>query len=240
MAGAATPSAPVAVVTAASSGIGLGAARALARRGWTLVLMSRSAAVERAAAELGATALRGDVTDPAALARLVELALERHGRIDGAVINTGHPPKGDLLEIADADWARAMEIVLMPTVRMVRLLAPVFARQRSGAAVAVSSYGARQPDPAFALSSVFRAGLAGFLKLCVARHGGEGWRINAVLPGFIDNYPATEAATARIPLRRFGRVADELGATIAFLLSEEAGYITGQGLLVDGGLVAAI
>ncbi|WP_454875059.1 SDR family oxidoreductase [Paraburkholderia xenovorans] len=214
----------IAVVTAASSGIGLGAARALAARGWSLVLMSRSEKIEEAAAELGATGLRGDVTSENDMARLVATALERHGRIDGAVINPGHPPKGEILEIAEEDWHRAMEVVLMPTVRAMRHLAPVFARQKSGAAVSVSTY----------------AALAGFLKLCVARHGGEGWRINAVLPGFVDNYPVKPEAVARIPMGRYAAVEAELGATIAFLLSEEAGYITGQGLLVDGGLVRAI
>ncbi len=230
----------IAVVTAASSGIGLGAARALAARGWSLVLMSRSEKIEEAAAELGATALRGDVTSENDMARLVATALERHGRIDGAVINTGHPPKGEILEIADEDWHKAMEIVLMPTVRAMRYLAPVFARQKSGAAVSVSTYAAREPELTFPLSAVFRAALAGFLKLCVARHGGEGWRINAVLPGFVDNYPVKPEAAARIPMGRYAAVEAELGATIAFLLSEEAGYITGQGLLVDGGLVRAI
>ena len=230
----------VAIVTAASSGIGRGAARALAARGWSLVLMSRSDRIEEVAAELGATPMRGDVTDDDDLARLVALALERHGRIDGAVINTGHPPKGEILQIADADWHRAADIVLMPTVRLMRHLAPVFARQKSGAAVAVSTYAAREPELTYPLSAVFRAALAAFLKLCVARHGGEGWRINAVLPGFVDNYPATPEALAKIPLGRYAAVEAELGATIAFLLSDEAGYITGQGLLVDGGLVRAI
>jgi len=230
----------VAVVTAASSGIGLGAARALAARGWSLVLMSRSERIEAAAAELGATWLRGDVTSEEDMARLVATAVDRHGRIDGAVINTGHPPKGELLQIADADWHRAMEIVLMPTVRAIRHLAPVFARQKSGAAVSVSSYAAREPELTYPLSAVFRASLSAFLKLCVARHGGEGWRINAVLPGFVDNYPSTPEALMRIPMGRYAGVESELGATIAFLLSEDAGYITGQGLLVDGGLVRAI
>ncbi len=230
----------VAVVTAASSGIGLGAARALAARGWSLVLMSRSEKIEAVAAELGATWLRGDVTREEDMARLVATALERHGRIDGAVINTGHPPKGDILEISDEDWHKAMEIVLMPTVRAMRHLAPVFARQRSGAGVSVSTYAAREPELSYPLSAVFRAALASFLKLCVARHGGEGWRVNAVLPGYVDNYPATPEALAKIPMGRYAAVKDELGATIAFLLSEEAGYITGQGLLVDGGLVRAI
>ncbi|KND16145.1 3-oxoacyl-ACP reductase [Pannonibacter phragmitetus] len=230
----------VAVVTAASSGIGLGAARALAARGWSLVLMSRSEKIETVAAELGALWLRGDVTSEDDMARLVAMALDRHGRIDGAVINTGHPPKGDILQIADEDWHKAIEIVLMPTVRALRHLAPVFARQKSGAAVSVSSYTAREPELTYPLSAVFRAALASFLKLCVARHGGEGWRINAVLPGFVDNYSTTPEALAKIPMGRYAAVKDELGATIAFLLSEEAGYITGQGLLVDGGLVRAI
>lgn len=230
----------VAVVTAASSGIGLGAARALAARGWSLVLMSRSEKIEVAAAELAATGLRGDVTSEDDMAKLVATALERYGRIDGAVINTGHPAKGEILEIADQDWHKAMEIVLMPTVRAMRHLAPVFARQKSGAVVAVSTYAAREPELTYPLSAVFRAALAGFLKLCVARHGGEGWRINAVLPGFVDNYPVRSEAVAKIPMGRYAAVEAELGATIAFLLSEEAGYITGQGLLVDGGLVRAI
>lgn len=230
----------VAIVTAASSGIGLGAAQSLAARGWDLVLMSRSEAVEAAAGELGATALRGDVTDPDALAALVALALDRHGRIDGAVINTGHAPKGEILAIPDHDWHSALDIVLMPTVRMVRLLAPLFAAQKSGAMVAVSSYAAREPDLAYPLSAAFRAALSSYIKLCVARHGGEGWRINAVLPGFIDNYLPQEAALQRIPARRYGRISNELGATIAFLLSDDAGYVNGQGLLVDGGLVRAI
>jgi NAD(P)-dependent dehydrogenase (short-subunit alcohol dehydrogenase family) len=230
----------VAVVTAASSGIGLGAARALAARGWSLVLMSRSEKIEAAAAELAATGLRGDVTSEDDMAKLVATALERYGRIDGAVINTGHPAKGEILEIADQDWHKAMEIVLMPTVRAMRHLAPVFARQKSGAVVTVSTYAAREPELTYPLSAVFRAALAGFLKLCVARHGGEGWRINAVLPGFVDNYPVRPEAVAKIPMGRYAAVEAELGATIAFLLSEEAGYITGQGLLVDGGLVRAI
>jgi len=229
-----------AIITAASSGIGLGAAQTLAAEGWNLVLMSRSDAVERVAQDLGATALRGDVTNPDDLAALVDLALQCHGKIDGAVINTGHAPKGDLLAIPDQDWHKGLEIVLMPTVRMVALLAPLFAAQKAGALVTISSFAAREPDLTYPLSTVFRAALASYLKLCVARHGGEGWRINAVLPGFMDNYAAQETSLTRIPAGRHGMIADELGATIAFLLSDGAGYINGQGILVDGGLSRAL
>ncbi len=231
---------PVTLVTAASSGIGLGAVRALAARGHRLVIMSRSARIEEVARAHDALALRGDVTEPADLAALVALALETHGRIDGAVVNTGHPPGGDVLELTDEDWRRGMEIVLMPTMRLTRLLAPVFAARRAGSIVAISSYAAREPSLAYPLSSVFRAGLGNFVKLCATAYGQQGWRINAVLPGFINNYPQDPSTTAQIPLGRYGDAESELGATIAFLLSPEAGYITGQGILVDGGVMRAL
>jgi len=233
------PTKKIAIVTAASSGLGMAAARALDAAGWTLVLMSRSQEIERVADELGATAIRGDITDPAALKRLVQTALDLHGRIDGAMINTGHAAKGDLLEISDEDWHSALDIVLMPTVRLARLLMPVFRAQGGGAIVSMSSFAAEQPDLVYPLSSAFRASLASFMKLCVDRHANEGLRINAVLPGFMDNYPVQEANAQKVPSGRYGKV-QELGETIAFLLSDSAGYINGQSILVDGGLVRAI
>lgn len=229
----------VAIVTAASQGLGLGSARALAADGWTLVLMARSEKVEKVAAELGSTAIRGDVTDPAALTQLVQTALDLHGRIDGALINTGHAAKGELLDISDEDWHAALDIVLMPTVRLARMLAPVFREQGGGAIVSMSSFAAQQPDLTYPLSSAFRAALSSFMKLCVDRHGTEGLRINAVLPGFMDNYPVQKANVQKVPTGRYGKV-QELGETVAFLLSGSAGYINGQSILVDGGLVKTI
>lgn len=229
----------VAIVTAASQGLGLGGARALAADGWTLVLMARSEKVEKAAAELGATAIRGDITDPAALTQLVQTAMDLHGRIDGALINTGHAAKGELLDISDEDWHAALDIVLMPTVRLAQMLAPVFREQGGGAIVSMSSFAAQQPDLTYPLSSAFRAALSSFMKLCVDRHGTEGFRINAVLPGFMDNYPVQKANAQKVPTGRYGKV-QELGETIAFLLSDSAGYINGQSILVDGGLVKTI
>ena len=230
----------VALITAGGSGMGAGAARRLAADGFHVAILSSSGKGEALAGELGGFGVTGSNLDNADLARLVDGAVERWGRIDVLVNSAGHGPKGAVLDIPDEDWHKAMEIVLMPTVRAMRHIAPVFAWQKSGAAVSVSTYAAREPELTYPLSAVFRAALSGFLKLCVARHGGEGWRINAVLPGFVDNYPATPEALAKIPMGRFAAVEDELGATIAFLLSDEAGYIAGQGLLVDGGLVRAI
>lgn len=200
--------------------------------------MSRSAGIETVAEELGATAVRGDIRDPAALDRLVQAALSL-GRVDGVVVNTGHPAQGDLLDLADEDWRDAMELVLLPTVRLMRHLVPVFRQQGGGSVVAVSTYAAAQPVLDYALSAVFRAGLGAFIKLCVERHAAEGLRINAVLPGFMNNWPETEEAVRTIPAGRYGKV-EELGRTIAFLLSDGAGYINGQSLLVDGGLVRAL
>ncbi|MBV1902101.1 MAG: SDR family oxidoreductase [Marinosulfonomonas sp.] len=229
----------VAIVTAASSGLGRAGARALAADGWKLVLMSRSDKINEIAGELGATAMQGDITDPVALEQLVKLAMDTHGRIDGALINTGHAPKGELLEITDEEWHVGLDMVLMPTVRLTRLLMPIFAGQGGGAIVSMSSFAAVQADLTYPLSSAFRAALSSYMKLCVDRHAGQGLRINAVLPGFMDNYPVQEDAVRQVPTGRYGKV-QELGETIAFLLSESAGYINGQAILVDGGIVKSI
>jgi NAD(P)-dependent dehydrogenase (short-subunit alcohol dehydrogenase family) len=229
----------VAIVTAAGRGMGAGIARELHARGWRLALLSPSGSASALAAELGGVGVDGSVTDPAALERLVAAALEAHGRIDALVNNTGHPPKGTLLGIPDADWHAGLDVVLLNVVRMARLVTPVMRAQGGGAIVNISTFAAYEPDPAFPLSATLRAALGTFMKLYSDAHAGDGIRMNNLLPGFIDSLPEKEDRRARIPLGRYGRV-EEVARTVAFLLSEDAGYITGQNIRIDGGLTRSV
>ena len=224
-----------AIVTAAGGGIGAAVARELAAGGYGLALMSRSAAVEELARELGGIAVRGSVTEACDLERLVSACRERYGRIDAVVNHTGHPPKGALLEIPDRDWHAGLDMLLLNVVRICRLVTPVMVAQGSGAIVNVSTFATFEPEPAYPVSASLRAALAGFAKLYADQYAKAGIRMNNVLPGFIDSLPQSEANRLRVPAQRIGRV-QEMAKTIAFLLSDGAGYITGQNIRVDGGL----
>lgn len=219
--------------------MGAAIARRLARDGYRLVLMSRSDDVLTLADQLGATGHVGSVADADDLARFVDVALSRYDQIDAVVCNTGHPPKGDLLDVSDDDWHTGLDLTFLNTVRLARLVTPVMERQGSGAFVNISTFGAVEPSLRFPVSSALRAGLGAFVKLYAERYGSLGIRMNSVLPGFIETYEVDDETLSRIPAARAGSV-EEVAATVAFLLSEEGKYITGQSVRVDGGLTRSI
>lgn len=229
----------VAVVTAAGRGMGAAIARGLAGVGYKLALLSNSGGAEALAQELGGVGMTGSVTEPADLAKLVERAMEVYGRIDAVVNNTGHPPKGALLEIPDDAWHQGLDIVLLNVVRMARLVTPIMIEQGGGAIVNISTFAAFEPSPSFPVSSSLRAALASYTKLYADQYAAQGIRMNNLLPGFIDSYPESEENLRKIPLGRYGKVG-EIASTARFLLSDEAGYITGQNIRVDGGITRAV
>jgi len=230
---------PVAIVTAASKGMGAAIARELHARGYQLALFARSDSLQEIAGKTQALAVQGSVTEPSDLERLVSRTLDRYGRIDAVVNHTGHPPKGDLLAIPDADWHAGLDVVLMNVVRMARLVTPVMEKAGRGAIVNISTFAAFEPDADFPVSASLRAALGSFTKLYADRYAQVGIRMNNILPGFIDSLPEKAERKARIPMGRYGTV-DEVAKTTAFLLSDDAGYITGQNILVDGGLVRGL
>jgi NAD(P)-dependent dehydrogenase (short-subunit alcohol dehydrogenase family) len=229
----------VAIVTAASRGMGAAIARRLAKDGFRMALMSRSEEIFELAEELGGLGHIGSVMEIADLDRLVERTTEAFGRIDALVCNTGHPPKGDLLSLSDDDWHEGLDLVLLNVIRMARLVTPWMERQGAGGIVAVSTFGAVEPSLAFPVSSALRAGLGAFVKLYADRYGEAGIRINCVLPGFVETYQVAEEVRNQIPLGRVG-FTEEIAGTVSFLLSADAAYLTGQSIRVDGGITRSV
>ena len=229
----------VALITAGGSGMGAAAARRLAADGFKVGVLSSSGKGEALARELGGVGVTGSNQSTEAVAKLVDLAMSRWGRIDVLVNSAGHGPRAPILEISDEDWHKGMETYLLNVVRATRLVAPIMKAQQSGAIINISTAWAFEPSEQFPTSAVFRAGLAAFTKIFCDTHAAFNVRMNNVLPGWIDSLPATEARRETVPLRRYGK-SEEIAATIAFLASEGGAYITGQNLRVDGGLTRSV
>ena len=228
-----------AIVTAAGKGMGAAIARELAADGYAVSLLSVSDAAVDLAKELGGIGMSGSVTNPADLATLVQRTTDTFGRIDAVVNNTGHPPKGPLLDISDEQWHAGLDLAVLNVVRMARLVTPIMQAAGGGAIVNISTFAAYEPDPGFPVSASLRAALGSFAKLYADTYAADGIRMNNVLPGFIESYPVEETTVARIPMGRAGTV-EEIAKTVAFLVSEGAGYITGQNIKVDGGITRSV
>ena len=229
----------VAIITASGKGMGAAIAGELAASSYQLALMSFSGGAEKLASELSVVGLTGSVTDPDDLKRLVDTTMERYGRIDAVVNNTGHPPAGPLLELTDDEWRMGLDLVLLNVIRMSRLVTPIMQAQGGGAIVNISTFAAFEPTATFPISASLRAALGSFTKLYADTYAQDGIRMNNILPGFVDSYPVSDDVVKQIPMGRYGSV-QEIAKTARFLLSTEAGYITGQNIRVDGGITRGI
>jgi len=228
-----------ALITAGGSGMGAGAAKRLAADGYKVGVLSSSGKGEALGEALGGFGVTGSNRSVADLARLVDGAMDRWGRVDVLVNSAGHGPKGDILEMTDEDWHDGLDVYLLNVIRPTRLVTPIMAAQGGGAIINISTFAAFEPDPLFPTSGIFRAGLAGFAKLFADRHAAENIRMNNILPGFIDSLPETEDRRARIPMGRYGRE-EEVASLIAWLASGDGGYVTGQNWRIDGGLTRGV
>lgn len=229
----------VAIITAGGSGMGAAAARRLAEDGFRVAILSSSGKGEVLAKALGGIGVTGSNRSAEDLQRLVDQTLAAWGRIDVLVNSAGHGPRAPVLDMTDEDWYEGMETYFLNVVRPTRLVTPVMQKQKSGAIVNISTAWVFEPSPMFPTSAVFRAGLASFTKLFADSYAAENIRMNNVLPGWIDSLPATEERRQSVPMGRYGKP-EEIAATISFLVSDGAAYITGQNIRVDGGLMRSV
>jgi len=234
-----------AIVCGASSGIGLAIAEALAAEGANVAMFARRRELlEREAERLGALAVRGDVTNPADLKRLVDRALEAFGGIDILVNNSGGPPRTPAIGLTDQQVEDAVELLLLSAIRLTALCLPQLERSGHGRVINIESSSVREPIENLALSNAVRPGVVGWAKTLAREVGEKRITVNTIAPGRIDTDRVREvygedgpsaADLAQIPLRRLG-AAPEVGAVAAFLASERASYVTGTVIPVDGGL----
>ena len=233
-----------ALVCGASSGLGLASAEALAGEGANVVLFARRAEqLEEHASRLGGIAVDGDVSDDGDLERVVSTAVTRFGGLDILVWNSGGPPPGTARDADEASLDSAYRLLLRPAVTLVRLCLEHIERSPAGRIVAITSLAAQEPTAHLALSNTFRPALTGWLKTLSREVGPKGITVNCVAPGRIETarleelYPGgpSEAQLEEIDLRRWG-TPREFGDVVCFLASERAAYVTGQTLVVDGGL----
>lgn len=247
----------VAMVAAASKGIGLAIAKTLAAEGCRVSMCARSEDVLEEAADSIEGDVRSyvvDVADPEDLAWWVEQTQQDLGPVSILVTNTGGPPAGALSSITDEQWQAGVDGTLMNIVRLTRLVQEDMKAGKWGRIVHITSYVAKEPSPVLPISSTLRAGIMALTRLQATELGPEGITVNGVLPGStmtdrqthlakiraekegVTEKEALEKAASEVPLKRLARP-EEIANAVVFLCSEPASYVTGTSLLVDGGLV---
>ena len=235
-----------AIVLGASQGMGLSIAEGLAAEGANVTLFARRAeVVEREAARIGGLGVAGDLTSTADLERLVTATVDSFGGIDVIVLNGGGPPPGPAADVTAASVTAAVELLLVPHITLVGLCLPYLRASGRGRIVAIESTSVKEPIANLALSNAVRPGVVGWLKTLARELGPDGITVNTIAPGLIDTErlrslygsdgpPA--AALERVPAGRVGSPA-EIAATVCFLASEQAAFVSGAVVPVDGGML---
>ncbi|MFN7933668.1 MAG: SDR family oxidoreductase [Bryobacteraceae bacterium] len=249
----------IALVSAASSGLGRASAAALAQEGARVAILSRrEAELEAVAKEIGAAlAVRCDLSKAGDIEAALERVQSELGPVDILVNNCGGPPGGTFASISETQWIESFEQVFLSALRLTRGVLPGMRQRKWGRIINIVSTSVEQPIPGIIISNAYRPAIAGWAKTLAAEVASDGVLVNCVSPGRIrtnrtatmdraaseqsgKSIEAIEAErSATVPLQRYGTPA-EFGAVVAFLASERASYLTGSVVRVDGGLVSSI
>jgi 3-oxoacyl-[acyl-carrier protein] reductase len=244
----------IALVTGASQGIGFGVAKSLAAEGVRVLMNARNEktlfeAVEKIRLAGGeAFGIPGDVSSSKQIETLFEKARVVLGSPDILVVNAGGPPTGKAATLSDEAWAKGYELTLMSAVRLARAALSDMQANGWGRIINVTSLSVKQPITNLPLSNAFRAAVTGFAKTLSREVAARGITVNNVAPGYtdterlnelFDTEEAKHAFAQSIPAKRLGQV-DEIAAAVTFLASQQAAYITGQTVVVDGGFVGSL
>jgi 3-oxoacyl-[acyl-carrier protein] reductase len=237
-----------AIVCGASSGMGLAIADALVAEGANVAMFARRRELlAREAERIGGLAVRGDLTNPADLRRLVDRTLEAFGGIDILVNNGGGPPRTAAVGLTDEQVEQAIELLLLSAIRLTGLCLPQLERSGRGRVINITSSSVREPIDNLALSNAVRPGVIGWAKTLARELGPRKITVNSIAPGRIETERLAEVYAGQpraedleqIPLRRFG-AAQEVANVACFLASDAAAYVTGAVIPVDGGLTRGL
>ena len=250
----------VALVTAASKGMGRASAMGLAAEGARVVMCARTESDLKTAAEdiraktkAEVLAIPADVTKKDDVSALVERAMKTFGGVDILVANAGGPPRGYFEDMSDEQWQGAFDVSLLSVVRLIRGVLPSMKARRWGRILTIQSVSVKQPIPELLLSNAVRPGVAGMMKTLAGQLGKDGITVNTVCPGKImtDRFLGGQKlsglsredflarAVEDVPVARIG-TPEEFANVVVFLASERASYVTGVAVQVDGGLVRGL